>query len=98
MLKIKEMNQEITTKQKNVRNILYLVMLLLLVFKFIFFEYLNLLPIYLTRGIEAATLVLMFLVAKKNNIINKSSSVFYIILAIVFAILFMSRNSPIENN
>jgi CDP-diglyceride synthetase len=98
MLKIKEMNQEITTKQKNVRNILYLVMLLLLVFKYIFFEYLNLLPIYLTRGIEVATLVLMFLVAKKNNIINKSSSVFYIILAIVFAILFMFRNSPIGNN
>ncbi len=92
------MNQDLTTKQKNVRNILYLVILLLLVFKYIFFEYLNLLPIYLTKGIEVATLVIIFLVAKKNNIINKSSSVFFILVAIAFVILFMFRNSPIGNN
>jgi len=92
------MNQELTSKQKNVRNILYLVMFLLLFLKYIFFEYLNLLPIYLTRGIEVSTLVIMFLVAKKNNIINKSTSVFYVLLAIAFVIQFMFRNSPIGNN
>jgi hypothetical protein len=92
------MNQELTTKQKNVRNLIYLVMLLLLIFKYLIFKYSVLIPSYLFQVLEIAFLCIIFLIAKKNNIINKTSSVFYLIIAIVFITLFIFRNSPITNN
>jgi uncharacterized membrane protein YjdF len=85
------MNQELTTKQKNVRNILYLVMFSLLILK-----YSNLTSSYLTWLVEISSLIVIFLVAKKNNIINKSSFLFYLIIVIVFITLFIFRNSPFE--
>lgn len=92
------MNQELTSKQKNVRNILYLVMFSLLILKYLIFKYSNLTSSYLTRSVEISSLIVIFLVAKKNNIINKSSLVFYLVIAIVFITLFIFRNSSIVNN
>jgi hypothetical protein len=90
------MNQELTTKQKNVRNILYLVMFSLLILKYLIFKYSNLTSSYLTWLVEISSLILIFIVAKKNNIINKSSFLFYSIIVIVFITLFIFRNSPFE--
>ena len=90
------MNQELTTKQKNVRNILYLVMFSLLILKYLIFKYSNLTSSYLTWLVEISSLIVIFLVAKKNNIINKSSFLFYSIIVIVFITLFIFRNSSFE--
>jgi hypothetical protein len=90
------MNQELTTKQKNVRNILYLVMFSLLILKYLIFKYSNLTSSHLTWLVEISSLIVIFLVAKKNNIINKSSFLFYSIIVIVFITLFIFRNSPFE--
>ncbi len=90
------MNQELTTKQKNVRNILYLVMFSFLILKYLIFKYSNLTSSYLTWLVEISSLIVIFLVAKKNNIINKSSFLFYSIIVIVFITLFIFRNSSFE--
>ncbi len=90
------MNQELTTKQKNIRNILYLVMFSLLVVKYLIFKYSNLTSSYQSKLVEITSLIIIFLVSKKNNIVNRSSFVFYSIIVIVFITLFIFRNLPFE--
>ena len=90
------MNQELTTKQKNIRNILYLVMFSLLVVKYLIFKYSNLTSSYQSKLVEITSLIIIFLLSKKNNIVNRSSFVFYSIIVIVFITLFIFRNLPFE--